>query len=328
MPSRYEEERAARDRARAEQQRARDDQQAWDDYYAGLESGTPRNDGDWVRGMDETLDGVPIVGMLTGSNARQAQRRMQDEQRRQENFWARLGMGAPSAEDLTPEYALEGTADEYGDLLGGPSQLEGYDFRGTNAARSALENIMNGGGYTAADRAQQVANQQMVGQQMNGANQAALANLAARGMAGGGSELAARLSASQGATTANVMGNAAIQQAAMQRLMQATGMHGQLGLAADSQELARRQAIDAYNRANTDWRRGRTERNTAWQNRQADAGAAARQQAYQNRERQTAGITGQYNAGAGERMGQQGRQDQADQAGLGFVGGIIEGLTS
>lgn len=346
MPAGYETEEEARRRREQEMRESgaggnsrgyRGDYEPGDNPYGANYTGydyLPQNNDPNLSGTDQALEGVPLLGWLTGADARASAARSQSAAQDQRDLMLNLAQSAPTAEELTPEYYQEGTTDTYGDLLGGPSQLEGYssgDQRAAlgqiGAAQSALMNIANHGGLTSADRQALTAQRLREGQALRGANQAAIQQMGARGMGGGGAELAARLSGSQAYANANAMNDASIMQGAQARAMQALAGAGSLGSAYGSvagqmnaQELARRQAIDAYNRANTDWRRGRESRNTAWANRQQDSRVNARQQAYQNQERAVVGAAGYnpYGAGAADRQ----RQDQANRdlgAGIGSL---------
>ena len=320
MPSEYERERDRRRREAEREREERDAAIARDRERRANDTGAPYQPSDF----DEGSADIPIWGWLSGAQARRDALAQREAEDRMMNYWASLGGDMPSAGELTPDYALEGTSDEYGDMLGGPSQLESGGFqREQLRALRALQEISDAGGYTDADRAATAALRAQQGQWLRGQNEAALQQPQARGMGGGGQELAARLSASQGANQANVMGDAAIQQAAMQRALGAITAQGGLASTMQGQELQRRSALDAFNQRALDWRRGRDQRNTAWQNRYQDALTGARQQAYQNRERQTAGLTGQYSAGSGERQFGQQRQDAANQAGANALGTLV-----
>lgn len=324
MPTSYEEQRRQRDAEREAQERSRRERDELREYQrrqAGYsESGSYDPD---VSDFDRDSADIPIWGWLSGAQARRDAATGDAENRRMQSIWERLSNDQPSAMDLTPEYSLEGTMDAYGDLLGGESELGGFAPTRAQSALDQFGQIMEGGGYTDADRATQQATRASQAQWLGSQNAAAMQQAQARGMGGGGQELAARLSAGQAANMGNVAGDAAMQQSAMQRLMGATAGYGQLGMGMDAQEMSRRNALDDFNQRRLDWRRGREERNTGWANRQSDAGVSARQTAYQNRERQAAGTTGQYQAGAQERMFGQQRQDQANQAGGNVIGSII-----
>ncbi len=277
--------------------------------------------------FDSASADIPIWGWLSGANARVDRERNELDRSQAQRAWQDLMGGAPSAEDLTPTYGLEGTSDAYGDLLGGPSQLEGFGPSGDQtAALAALRSMYESGGYTDADRAAQNAARSAQAQQVGAMNRAALSQMEARGMGGSGAALASQLAGSQARANATQQSDASLQPAAMQRALQALQGYGALGTAVQGQELQRRNALDAFNQSNMDWRRGRETRNTAWGNRQQDADTQGRQQAYENRANATAGLTNQWSGNQSSRRQDAQRQDQADQAGAGAIAGIIEEL--
>lgn len=300
------------------------------DYTGGS---TDPNIGD----ADEALEGVPILGWLSGADARAGAARAEAEARNQRNMMLALGRSAPTAEELTPEYYLEDTEDAYGDMLGGSSAMHGVSqgrqqeaLGQIGRAQSALGELMRGG-MTQADRQALTAQRLRQGQQLRGANDAAMQQMSARGMGGGGAELAARLGGSQAYANASAMGDASILGQSQNRALQAMQGYGQLGSAYGGvagqmagQDLQRRAALDSYSQQNLDWRRGRETRNTAWGNRQQDSRMNARQQAYENQERAVAAAAGYnpYGAGAADRA----RQDAANEDLASGIGGIIEGI--
>lgn len=277
--------------------------------------------------------GVPIWGWLSGSDAAVAREDAQNAEERNRAIWQGVHAEAPSVDDLTTRYYLEDTVDEYGNLIGDPSQLEGLDERGTGhqqAAMTALQQLM-GSGPTSAEletaRQQRRLGAMERGQQLRGANEAALQQMSARGMGGSGAELAARLGASQAMAQGQAMSDAAtqaaLQQQAMQRQFAAIqGYQGGANTLAQ-QEMARRGALDAFNQSNLDWRRGQETRNTAWANQGQESRTQARQQVHDNAERAAAGMTNQYSTDASRRGAEGARQDAANQAATGVVGGIL-----
>lgn len=335
--------RTERARARAEYIARGGDGEAWDEWNARREAaeraGEDRAAEQAASGgsADSVLADIPVVGWISGASAREDERRAAEEAERNRAMWGALEAGAPTIDDLTPDYTHERTRDEYGDLLMGDSRLEGMDqaeqrnaLGQIGASQRALAELMRGG-MTAADRQALTAQRLQEGQQLRGANLAAIQQMGARGMGGGGAELAARLGGSQAYANANAMGDAAILGGAQQRALQAMQAYGQLGSAyggiagqMNAQELARRQAIDAYNQANYGWRRGRAERNTAWANRGADARSAAHQQGFENRLRTTAGKAGHnpVAGGAADRA----REDESSQAAVSGIAGLLEGI--
>lgn len=277
--------------------------------------------------FDEGSADIPLWGWLTGATARRDAARAEAERARQERLWAGLAEDAPTADDLTPEYALEGREDEYGDLFGGPSQFEGAGALDEQQyAMDALRQLHEGGGYTDADMAAQRAARAAQAQQVGSMNRAALAQMEARGGGGGGASLAAQLAGGQALANATVQSDAAFQQSAMQRALQALQGYQAGGNVLAQQDMQRRAALDAFNQQQTDWRRGRQSRNTGWQNQQQDADVRGRQQAWDNQANALAGRTGQWaGADAGRRADQQ-RQDEASAQGANVLGTIISGI--
>jgi len=272
---------------------------------------------------DHDLEGIPLLGWLTGADSRMDEYRALQEKYRQEAIWNDLMRSAPRADALTPDYAQEGTVDEYGNLIGDPSQMETLgDSRERGAQWRALEEmqgLVDSGGYTSADAAMQNASRLSRGAGMRQANQAAIQQAQARGMGGGGQELLARMGGAQGANTANAMADAQLQQAAMQRALAAMQLQGQQSSNMYDQEAQRRGALDSFNQANNDWRRGRSTRNTQWTNRGEDARTQAIKDSYGMRERAVAGMTNQYSPDA---EGARNRQQQANQdlgSGIGTI---------
>lgn len=282
----------------------------------------------WVK----DLEGIPLIG--GPADARAAAARAEDAAAQNRAIWERLHGAAPSVDDLTTNYYLEDDGDAYGDLLGDPSQLEGMDERGTGhqqAAMTALQQMM---GNAPTSQELDVARQQRRvgamerGQQLRGANEAALQQASARGMSGSGAELAARLSASQGLSQGQAMADAtssaALQQQAMQRAMAALSGYQSGANTLAQQDMARRGALDAFNQGNMDWRRGRETRNTSWANRGQESATAARQQNYDNAERAAAGMTNQYSTDVSRRQGEGERLDKSNEGLLAAVGEIID----
>lgn len=267
-----------------------------------------------VSKWQQDLAGTPILGWLTGADAALDRGMNLREQRRGEAAWDDLNAAAPSAEDLAVDYQGEGTADNWGDLLGGPSEIRGDSggVAGQYEALQALRGIVNTGGYSRADQTQRNQAAAANAQRLQGANQAAMQQASARGMGGGGGELAARLMGSQGYAHGQSMADAQIQTAAQQRALAAMQGMGALGSSIDQNELRRQAALDAFNQNQLGWRRDREQRNTQWGNRSRESASTARQTAYENAERSTAGRTNQYQSGQSNRRQDAARQDQAN----------------
>jgi hypothetical protein len=252
----------------------------------------------------------------------------------QREQWYALGDTRPTIDQLTADLQGEGLEDELGSLVGGDSRLEGLneglEREAQVRALRQMQGLVDDKGYTDADYAMMNAARLSRGAQMRGANAAAIQQAQARGVGGGGQELLARMGASQAANTANAMSDAQIQQAAMQRALAAMQYSGQQAGQMYDQEAARRSALDAFNQANLDWRRGREMRNTGTANERARSRAGAYQTDFQNRAAAQQGAdTGYANVTDGQRH-EQSRQDaQEDRyyqiagAGIGAASNII-----
>ena len=294
-----------------------------DDYFgAGNPGAGIENAGTTVAtGTDQDMDGIMPFD-LGGASARAASQRAALDKAMRAYMWSDLAKSAPDANDLTPDYVLEGNGDEYGDLLGGPSELQAEMGPGHQASLQALQNIIESGGYTRADQDWTTAQRAQQAQALRGQNEAALQQMSARGMGGSGAELAMRLAGNQSMNSANSMADAQAQQMALQRMMQATGQ--QQGF--DAMELQRRNALDAFNQQNMGWRRDREQRNTGIANRQADAGVTGRQQAYQNQERAVAGYDQQYGTDLQNRNAIADRSQENTEAQADIVAGIATAI--
>lgn len=252
---------------------------------------------------------------------------------RDREFWQRLDRIAPSLGELSPDYLLEAASDEYGDLGGGDSRLEGLETRTDDAHQAAslraLENLYRSGGYTSADRAQSAALRQQQAQGLRAQNAAAIQAAQARGMGGGGAQLAAQMGASEAMAGAGAVADAQLQAAAQQRALAALSGAGSLSSQMRGQrqgdvsaEMQRRGALDAYNQQNLDWRRGRESRNTGIANQGARDRADAYQQRFQNAVTTTEGAT-QFNTSEQQERRDQFQRGQQTAAG---AAGFIQGL--
>lgn len=154
------------------------------------------------------------------------------------------------------------------DLLGGrewqDSELAGAQadaeaIESQKAALAALENIARGG-YSPEEAAAMQRMRMETAQQEQAQRQALQQQFAARGMAGGGAEIAAQLAAQQGgANRANEM-TLETQAQAQRRALQALAAQGDLssGIRGQSfdEEATRRSAVDDFNRWNLERRGG------------------------------------------------------------------------
>jgi len=283
-----------------------------------------RDDGH-VTDFDETSADIPIWGWLSGAGARRDAALNRRDQRRAEDVWSNLAGTSPTVDDLSTDYRHEVRHDEYGDLLGERSHFDEATEANAGQLR-ALEQLqaLSDGGYTDADRAamrqSRLDNAQAVGSQ----SLAAAQQMQARGMGGGGAELAARMGGGQALANANARSDASMMASTQQRALQALQASGQLSGQIYGQDMNRRSALDDYNQRQMDWRRQRQERNNAWHNRGRESTSQANQTAYENRERQAAGATGQYQAGQSNRRLDAQRQDQADANATGIIGSVLD----
>ena len=285
-------------------------------YGVVTDDGSPNPYAD--QGLDDwqnDLAGVPLVGWLSGADAAYDRAANRAEQEQAQSVWDALGGTAPTADDLTVNYGTEAGRDERGDLFGGESAIRGGSsgLAAQSDALGALRGIIDTGGYTRADQMQRNAAAGANAQRLQSANSAAMQQANARGMGGGGQELASRLMGSQAYAQGQSMADAQIQSAGMARALAAMQAAGQLGASMDQNEYRRQAALDAYNQRQMDWRREREQRNTQWRNRSAESRANAAQTSYENRERQAAGSTNQYQNAQSNRRQDAARQDQANE---------------
>jgi hypothetical protein len=307
-------------------ERRDDEEDTYDDSDAGVGSnadGTTTHLQPW----QNDFASIPLLGSFSGAAGAVARNEDIVEGNRNRAIWRELQAGAPSAAELTPETYLESDTDEYGNLMGGQSAWVGEGTSGgANAQRSqmqALRNLYDQGGYTDADRTMSQALRAQQAQQMGAANAATQQQMQARGMGGSGTELALRQQSNEAMAGANAQSDASIQQAAMQRALQALQGAGQMSNAYRGAEQSRMHALDSYNQSNNDWRRGRENRNTQWANQGAANDAQARQQSYENREHAAAGMTNQYSTDVNARNTRRAADTERDNNAIAAIGEIF-----
>lgn len=136
-------------------------------------------------------------------------------------------------------------------------------------------------GLTPAERSAFNENRRKVAQEAQGQRQQILQSMAARGMGGGGAELAAQLSASQSGDERLSSEGDRLAALASQNALQSTAQAGQLGGQIRGQDFsvasAKAQAADELNRFNTQAQIARQQRNVSSQN-QAQLANLAEQQ--------------------------------------------------
>lgn len=234
---------------------------------------------------NDWASGVPGLSWLLGQDADESRNAAERENALRMGLWNDLGNWAPSADDLMVNYRHEGEI--------GP----GEDSR---MARDAFREWSEGG-LTDADRAMMEDARRNSGRAARADREASLSALEARGMGGSGASLAAMLSAGEGAADRNASMDATMMGAAQQRQIGATNALSEFGAREDS------------------YARGREGRNTEYDHRTAESTRDARQTAYENRERATAGATNQYG-------GTTGTDDDNDEAAVAGVGALLDEL--
>lgn len=201
-----------------------------------------------------------------------------------------------SAGELTPEMEAAIKAD--------PSLMAGIstDPRLKDAQLQALTQMQQLGttGLTSQDREALNQERRQTAQDANAQDQSILQNMASRGMAGGGAELAARLNSAQAsANRAGQQGDSIAsmaQQKALQAMAQAGSMGGQMQQQEFNQKSAQAQAQDAINMFNTQNRQSIGNTNVQMAN-QAQASNLANKQGLMNQNTQTQNYQQQYNKG-------------------------------
>lgn len=142
----------------------------------------------------------------------------------------------------------------------------------TDAQMGALESMrqQSQGGLSPADRAAYAELQDQVAQATHGRDQAIIQNMQQRGISGSGAELAARLAGSQAGTQdlskQGMEIGAQASQKALQALSAYGGMAGQIRGQDFSNNLAKAQAADEFNRFNTGNLINQQQRNVGAQN--------------------------------------------------------------
>jgi hypothetical protein len=184
--------------------------------------------------------------------------------------------------------------------------------------RGEYWDIYRQGGMDAITRAENEKARMQYAQQARGQREAALQNLAARGMAGSGATQAAQLSAGQNAANETYRARLDNLAEGRQRALQALGQHGQMAGRMRGQSLhekrQRARQIDRFNQYNTD---RKTE--NMWRQQQANLDAASLEtQQYARRQQQA--------FGAQQRAGQRERQNR--QNAVATVGTVLGSIYS
>lgn len=260
--------------------------------------------------------------------------RMEGEWRARERATARdmerLRETAPTADDLTAQYTEE---DPYLVDRLGPDRAEGGFATGEdyslNAALRMLQEQAGTQGFTGAERQMMDASSRQQAQMARSQRDALMQQAEARGMGGSGMSLVSSQLAGEQATQRQADFEAQMAMAAQQRALQAMQSLGQLGAQqygeSFQQDAYRRGAIDDFNRWQTEYRMGASERNAGRRDAQAEQRASGAQQAWENQYRaardQQSDRAGYGNAISGEQRYQQDRDDARMQ-------GAIDSATS
>jgi hypothetical protein len=268
---------------------------------------------------DAVLSRIPILG--GGSRAAIAAAEGRREEGRNREYWDQLTNYMPSADDLSVDYANE-------DYVPGSESEWAQEMHGTGSIEDALA-AMEGwsrGGLTDTDRAMMGETGRTEGIRSRGDREAAISAMEARGIGGGGMDLMARMGADEAGAGRTAARDTSMMAAAQQRQYNATEAMGSLGSALDASEGRRASALYSWTARDEDYRRGLEGRNTERENRGRESRSTGAQQAYENRERATAGATNQYSTDVGRRAGEGRRADENDDRTAGLIGGILESL--
>lgn len=273
--------------------------------------------------VDEAFARLPIIGSGARASINEALGRREEGRNRE--YWDQLTNYMPTAEDLAVDYAEE----DY--VPGGESRWASesdVDAAGTRAMSDALAAMgeWSRGGFTDTDRAMMDETSRTEGIRARGDREAALAAMEARGIGGGGMDLMARLGADEAGAGRAASRNTSMLAAAQQRQMDATRAMSSMGGALAESDDRRASALDAWGARDEDYRRGLEGRNTERENDSRESRSTAAQQAYENRERAVAGVTGQYSTDVGRRAGDASRQDENDDRTAGLIGGFLGSL--
>tara|TARA_R110002020_G_scaffold22446_2_gene75915 strand:+ start:2652 stop:3821 length:1170 start_codon:yes stop_codon:yes gene_type:complete len=145
----------------------------------------------------------------------------------QERF-ARLKEGAPTAEDLAYSPELEGGVEALGPSMAGEAMADAASIESQRRALAQMEEIYREGGYTSAER-EQIEQAMMQARNLERAGtQAARQQMAARGMVGAGAQVGAQMAAQQGSMNRGRAAAADIATAGQARALEALGGAGRV----------------------------------------------------------------------------------------------------
>lgn len=287
--------------------------------------------GGGVSDFDRDSADIPIWGWLSGASGRRDAANAQTEADRARSEWDALDDLQYTADDLAVDYEEEGYVKGQ-PVANGNVQADAGSIEAQRDALRAMQEVYQQGGMTAADRARHLQAREMAGQQMRATREADTSQLQARGMGGSGQALVSMLGAQQQGASALAGQDASMLQDAQRRALQAMQASGQAAGQMRGQSYnegrGNADAIESYNRWNTDREQGWTGRNTDRRNQSRESMAQARRDRYEQDERQAAGKTNQWAQAAGGARQDQQRQDEqaaAGAAGLGTVWDAVVG---
>jgi hypothetical protein len=271
---------------------------------------------------EEILSRIPLIGGGIRSGIEEQNARA--DARRNRAYWDDLVTTAPSMEDLFLGYELEEGTEGAGSEWD-PSRDTDEARRGRGAMNDALSQMeeWSNGGLTDSDMAMMGEARRSEDMMSRADREAALSAMEARGMGGSGSELAASLSAGEGAATRASTRNTGMMAAAQDRQYQANRDAAALGGTMRDADARERSGREAYNTGETAAARDLESRNTTIDNRGRDRRGDMAQQQYENRERAVAGITNQYSTDAAGRRAAGDERDEDDAGILGAIEGLL-----
>lgn len=261
--------------------------------------------------VDSTLGqitkGVGTEIKRPGETAKNKEKDAQDKLEENKNTWE--GLELPELERLNLEGARyagdvnsKSISNPYANISTDPRLQEAQ-----NRSLDSLDEIIQGGGMNAMDRANIARDQADAAQQDKGRRDAILQNQQARGMGGSGNSLLAQLQSSQAATDRNSQTGLDVAGMAQQRAMDAIRNSGEMAGSMRSQSFNEQAAkaqgqtsIDQFNEANRintetgnrDTRQAVNNSGTAARNTSATYNAGIGQQNFNNQVAKTSGATG------------------------------------
>jgi hypothetical protein len=279
--------------------------------------------------FDREAADIPIVGWLTGSQARRDAANARSEADRAREDWLSVGDRMPTTDELAVEYGEE-------DYIGGPersemggAQAEWQGIQGMQTALRQMQDVADDG-LTEADRSRMAIARESIGRDVRAQREADQQMLAQRGMSGSGQAVASLMGGQQAGASALSQADSQMQIAAQQRALQAMqsagALSGDIRGQSFNEDASRRSAIDDFNRWQTEYGRDRERFNTQQGDRTRESRSRARQQSHDNRSGVAAGLTGQWQAASGGARADQARQDQTNRDTAAGLGSLIEDI--